>query len=125
MTKDILLRIKAQIIGIRAEDFTTEQVSGREEQYTGRAEAYVPEGLLKDFKKKGIPLEELYQTDSQGIRSTPVLWENQFLILRGDQSVKKTLLETADKAPLVIVKGIITRAGRGDENHPPGGSEPD
>ena len=36
VTKDILLRIKAQITGIRAEDFQTEQVLGREEQYKGR-----------------------------------------------------------------------------------------
>ena len=146
VTKDILLRIKAQIIGIRAEDFTTEQVSGREEQYTGRTQVYVPEELLKEFKKKGIPLESLYQTDDQGVQSTPELWENQFLILTGDQSVKKTLLgrvengravplrfkkskpygitprnagqyflqealmETADKAPLVIVKGMAGTA---------------
>ena len=43
VTKDILLRIKAQIIGIRAEDFITEQVSDRDGQYTGRAEVYAPE----------------------------------------------------------------------------------
>ena len=146
VTKDILLRIKAQIIGIRAEDFTTEQVSGHEEQYEGRAEVYVPEALMKDFNKKGIPLEVLYQTDSQGMRIVPDLWENQFLILRADQSVKKTqlgrvengravplrykkskpygisprnagqhflqeaLMETADKAPLVIVKGMAGTA---------------
>ena len=146
VTKDILLRIKAQIIGIRAEDFTTEQVSGREEQYTGRAQVYVPEELLKEFKKKGVPLESLYQTDDQGVQRAPELWENQFLILTGDQSVKKTLLgrvengravplrfkkskpygitprnagqyflqealmETADKAPLVIVKGMAGTA---------------
>lgn len=33
VTKDILLRIKAQLLDIRAEDFTTEQVVGHEEQY--------------------------------------------------------------------------------------------
>lgn len=55
VTKDILLRIKAQIIGIRAEDFMTEQAPGRDGQYTGRAEVYAPEESFKDFKKKGIP----------------------------------------------------------------------
>ena len=35
VTKDILLRIKAQIIGIRAEDYTTEQVVEYEGQYRG------------------------------------------------------------------------------------------
>ena len=92
VTKDILLRIKAQIIGIRAEDFAAEQVSGREEQYTGRAEAYVPEEQLKDFKKKGIPAQALYQVDEEGNTSQVFLEENQFVVLKGDQSAKKTLL---------------------------------
>lgn len=54
VTKDILLRIKAQIIGIRAEDFITEQVSDRDEQYTGRCEVFIPEEDVKEFKKKGF-----------------------------------------------------------------------
>lgn len=45
VTKDILLRLKAQIVGIRAEDFEREQVSDREEQYEGRVEVYAPEVL--------------------------------------------------------------------------------
>ena len=92
VTKDILLRIKAQMIGIRAEDFAAEQVSGRDEQYTGRAEAYVPEEQLKDFKKKGIPAQVLYQVDEAGNTSQVFLEENQFVVLKGDQSAKKTLL---------------------------------
>ena len=41
VTKDILVRIKAQMMGIEAEDFTTEQAPVSEEQYTGRYEVYV------------------------------------------------------------------------------------
>ena len=55
VTKDLLLRVKAQIIGVRAEDFTTEQVTQEGGQYEGRIQVYVPEELFKDFKKKGIP----------------------------------------------------------------------
>ena len=146
VTKDILLRIKAQIIGIRAEDFAAEQVSGRDEQYTGRAEAYVPEEQLKDFKKKGIPAQALYQVDEEGNTSQVSLEENQFVVIKGDQSAKKTLLgrmeggrvvpltykkskpygvsprnagqyflqealmQPAEKAPLVIVKGAAGTA---------------
>src|SRR5699024_8286168 len=55
VTKDLLLRIKAQILGICAQDFTTDQVLERENQYSGRCELYVPEELFKDFKKKGVP----------------------------------------------------------------------
>lgn len=92
VTKDILLRIKAQIIGIRAEDFTTEQVSGREEQYTGRIEVFAPEENFKDFKKKGISADRVYITDESGAKSSPKLFENQFVILKADQSTRKTVL---------------------------------
>ena len=71
VTKDILLRIKAQIIGIRAEDYTTEQVVEYEGQYKGRIEVYVPEEKFKDFKKKGVPVEEVYLSDEFGNRIVP------------------------------------------------------
>ena len=142
VTKDILLRIKAQLLGIQAEDFTTEQVAGHEEQYLGRKEVFVSEELFKDFKKKGVPVEHVYCCDSNGICSRPELFENEFVILKADQSAKKTqlgrvekgvirkleyrkatpygvtprnagqyflqeaLMQPAEKAPLVIVKGM-------------------
>ena len=142
VTKDILLRIKAQLLGIQAEDFTTEQVAGHEEQYLGRKEVFVPEVLFKDFKKKGIPVDEVYQLDENEKAFCPNLLENQFVIIKSDQARKKThlgrvehgilrklefkksspygisprnagqyflqeaLMQPAEKAPLVIVKGM-------------------
>jgi PhoH-like ATPase len=92
VTKDILLRIKAQIIGVKAEDFTTEQVPERDEQYPGRIEVYVPEDSFKDFKKKGISSECVYIIDEAGERKIPQLKQNEFVILKADQSTKKTVL---------------------------------
>lgn len=92
VTKDILLRIKAQIIGIRAEDFTTEQVSDKGGQYQGRTEVYVPEDLFHAFKKNGIPMDAVYTADSEGSHSGVRLEENEFVILKADQSTKKTQL---------------------------------
>lgn len=142
VTKDLLLRIKAQILGICAEDFTTDQVLEHENQYSGRCELYVPEEVFKDFKKKGVPVDQVYVLNEQGESCVPKLVENQFVILRADQSAKKThlgrvaggvirklefrksspygitprnagqyflqeaLMQPADKAPLVIVKGM-------------------
>lgn len=142
VTKDLLLRIKAQILGICAEDFTTDQVLERENQYSGRCELYVPEDLFKEFKKKGVPVEKAYAVDEKGTPYYPSLAENQFVILKADQSSKKThlgrvergvirkleyrksspygisprnagqyflqeaLMQPAEKAPLVIVKGM-------------------
>ena len=39
VTKDLVLRLKAQILGIEAQDFSTEQVKAGDEQYMGRVEA--------------------------------------------------------------------------------------
>lgn len=142
VTKDLLLRIKAQILGIQAEDFMAEQVLEHENQYRGRCEVYVPETLFKEFKKKGISVDQVYQINEQGESYCPSLTENQFVILKADQSTKKThlgrvekgmirklefrksspygvsprnagqyflqeaLMQPAEKAPLVIVKGM-------------------
>lgn len=142
VTKDLLLRIKAQILGICAEDFTTDQVLERENQYNGRSEVYVPEEYFRNFKKKGVPVDRVYEVSEEGESRVPELAENQFVILRADQSAKKTqlgrvengvirkleyrksspygisprnagqyflqeaLMQPADKAPLVIVKGM-------------------
>ena len=146
VTKDLVLRIKADILGIQAEDFTTEQVSPDDALYTGRAEVYLPEELAKEFKKSGVPVEAVYEADENGEKKTPVLTENEFLVLKLDQSSKKTLLGRvegkrivplvykksrpygvsprnvgqyfiqealmtgADKAPLVIIKGMAGTA---------------
>lgn len=141
VTKDVLLRIKAQVLGIQAEDFTTEQVAEHKEQYRGRAEVYVPEKVFSEFKKKGIPTELAYTVNEEGTALPVELFENQFVLLKADQSDKKTqlgrvengfirkldyknklpygvkprnagqyfmqeaLMQPAQKAPLVIIKG--------------------
>ena len=92
VTKDIVLRLKAQILGIEAEDFERERISEEESLYTGRIEVYFPEDKVKEFKKKGIFLEDAYQSDEEGNVTIPEFHENEFVILRPDQSVKKTLL---------------------------------
>ena len=51
-----------------------------------------PEDKVKEFKKKGILLTEVYQSDENGNHSIPEFHENEFVILTPDQSDKKTLL---------------------------------
>lgn len=92
VTKDLLLRIKAQMLGICAEDFTTDQVLEHENQYSGRCELYVPEELFKEFKKKGVPVDQTYVLGEDGENYVPKLEENQFVVLKSDQSAKKTQL---------------------------------
>ena len=101
MTKDIVLRLKAQIMGIQAEDFEREQISDDDAQYTGRTEVYIPEDKVKEFKKKGISLEEVYQSDEEGNHTIPEFHENEFVILKPDQSTKKTLLGRVSSGKIV------------------------
>ncbi|WP_026492495.1 PhoH family protein [Butyrivibrio sp. XPD2002] len=146
VTKDILMRIKAQLLGIKAQDFTTEQVVSHGEQYSGRIRVYAPEEIFKEFRRKGVPVDAVYTCDENGDKVKPELYENQFVILQGDQSTNKTqmgrvdhgvirklefekaqpygvtprnagqyflqeaLMQPAEKAPLVIVKGMAGTA---------------
>ena len=59
VTKDLILRMKAQMLGIRAEDFAAEQASDWEQPYMGRIEVYVPESDFKDFTKTSLSLSKL------------------------------------------------------------------
>lgn len=107
VTKDILLRIKAQILGIQADDYTTEQVANEFSQYTGRCEVYATEESFKDFKKKGLALSEIYQVDNDGNKLPISLTINEFLIIQADQSNHKTHLGRFDGdrvVPLIYKK---------------------
>ena len=75
-----------------------------EEQYTGRCEAYVSEKKFENFKKKPISPDDLYQVDESGGRLSVALVPNQFVILRADQSVKKTQLGRFDGKHVVPLK---------------------
>lgn len=107
VTKDLVLRIKAQIIGVNAEDYTTEQICKDDANYTGRTVVYIPDDKIKEFKKKGIDSDLVYQSDEEGNISSVKLTENEFVILKSDISTKKSLLGrvSGDKiVPLVYKK---------------------
>lgn len=101
VTKDILMRIKAQMLGIEAEDFTTEQAPEHDKQYTGRAEVYVDETLFDAFPERPLAPQEIYQVTADGERQTVALTANQFLILHADQSHGKTQLGRFDGQRIV------------------------
>ena len=92
VSRDMVARIRAQMMGVPAEDFTTDRLPDGAQPYTGRTEVYIPDGLLTTFKKKGTPAEELYTVDGAGERKPVSLTENQFVLLRSDTEPKKTML---------------------------------
>ena len=92
VTRDMVARIRAQMMGVPAEDFTTDRLPEEAQPYAGRAEVYVPDGLLAGFKKRGVPAEALYTADETGRQRPAALTENQFVLLRSDTEEKKTML---------------------------------
>lgn len=92
VTKDLVLRLKAQILGIEAQDFSTEQVKAGDEQYMGRVEAYVPERDFEKFTTEGVSVASLYQCDEEGNQLPLTLYQNEFVLLKADASLRKTHL---------------------------------
>ena len=141
VTKDLVLRLKAQVLNIEAQDFSTEQVLPEKNGYTGRQTCYVPESDFDAFLEEGIDASRLYQIDGDAQRYDVTVQENEFIILQADASLRKThlgrvhkgrvipltysrvspygikprnagqyfmqeaLMQSAEEAPLVIIKG--------------------
>lgn len=101
VTKDILLRIKSQILGIKSEDYTTEQVADGSRQYTGRIELFTSEDTFKNFKKSGVKIEHVYTSDENGVQRKPDLHENEFVVLQADESSRKTQLGKVEGQKIV------------------------
>ncbi|MDF2595681.1 MAG: PhoH family protein [Clostridia bacterium] len=116
VTKDILVRLKSQRIGIAAEDFTTEQSPHLQEQYTGRLEVYASDHAMSDFKKKGLLPEQVYQytkVETQISDSLPSVVKpeicpvyNQFFIIHSETNEKKTLLGRFNGKRIVPLKSL-------------------
>ena len=105
VTKDIIVRLKSQMLGIPAEDFTTEQSPQIEAQYTGRMDVFTPDKYMAEFKKKGISPKYIYVME--GDDKIPVSPEiNQFFIIHSETSNKKTLLGRYDGNAIVPLKSL-------------------
>lgn len=89
VTKDIFLRIKADILDIPAQDYRNEQVVDLSEQYTGWKEEFVPDEIIDALHLNGkMPWEGEYLT-------------NQFLILKSSSNPKKSILARYNGQQLV------------------------
>ena len=92
VTKDLLLRMKAGVLGIISEDYLNQQVQNPQYLYKGRQHCYANEDYFSDFNSQGIDIDELYNVDEKGERFNLELTENEFVIIYADRSLKKTLL---------------------------------
>ena len=92
VTKDVNLRIRADAMGLHAEDYDVEQIT-IEELYSGNVELQVSAGLVSIFYQEGRVALDVLRSDSGG----PELFSNQYVLLRARDG-SSTALGRVDKA---------------------------
>lgn len=105
VSKDTLVRIKADAVDLRAEDFLSDRISEKEESYTGYALFHVETEIIDHFYQNGfidlhtwMPSEEVYP--------------NQFLILKDHLSPSKSAIGSVSSDKKFLKKLAL-------ENHEP------
>ena len=95
VTKDLVLRLKAQILGIEAQDFSTEN-----EFIILKADQSVKKTHLGRVEGKKVVSLEFRKSQPYGIKPRNA----------GQYFLQEALMKSAEKAPLVIVKGMAGTA---------------
>lgn len=111
VTKDIFERIKADIIGIIAQDFFAEQVPSFDEQYKGRTDVYTTELKLNEFYNKGklFPEDVFNFSHDFGKKEEVEFVTNQFLIIHSCNNEKQTALGRFDGKEIVTLNFLQER----------------
>ncbi|NRD78737.1 PhoH family protein [Bacillus sp. BRMEA1] len=99
VSKDALVRVKADAIGLMAEDFLNDRVVEIDHIYTGFLEVYVPIELLGRFYEKG----ELFLSD---IANHP-FYPNQFLIMKDALGSSASAIGMVEKESKKVKKLVI------------------
>jgi PhoH-like ATPase len=98
VSRDTIMRIKADIMGIKAEDFTTEQAPSPDEQYTGRREVFTTIKKLNGFYKDGsdgkLKPKDIYEYNEVGTKCfiDQELVLNEFYVIRNEENAKQSAL---------------------------------
>jgi PhoH-like ATPase len=86
VSKDINMRVKAQALGLMAEDYRYDQIIDIDEMFTGHRDLVVPEDVIADlYRDRSVPL------DRAGELSRP-LAPNEFVMLTGGAPSSPTAL---------------------------------
>jgi PhoH-like ATPase len=94
VTNDISMRLKADIIGIRAEEYRTEKAPAPDEQYKGRREVTVPEKTLALLcREKAVAAEDAEAGDAA---------PNEFFSLAGENGGGRAMAVHDDGFLLLI-----------------------
>jgi PhoH-like ATPase len=106
VSKDVLLRVKAEAIGVAAQDFTNDKVP-QADSYLGREEVFVKGELLTNFYHLVggmLPKNELYHFTPEGRSVRARLEINQFLLVTAMENERQTALARFDGQDVVSFK---------------------
>ena len=91
VTKDINMRVKAEALGLLAEDYKADQIVEPSEMYTGHAEVMVSQEMLDQFyREKTLPVNGALAEDGRRF------FANQFLMLVCKEAPSVTALARYD-----------------------------
>ncbi|MFN7250987.1 MAG: PhoH family protein [Anaerobacillus sp.] len=95
VSKDALMRVKADAIGIQAEDFLSDRVLTSDHIYSGYVEVYVGlEVLNKYYKEQKIDIKELRYKN---------IYPNQFVILKDELGSSASAIGKVDKDCRLVI----------------------
>ncbi|MBF8417700.1 PhoH family protein [Heyndrickxia coagulans] len=96
VSKDALVRVKADALGLLAEDFLNDRVVSLDHLYTGQMEMYIGPDLLKRFyEKQELALSEI---------ANHPFYPNQFLILKDALGSSASAIGIVDQAGKTVRK---------------------
>lgn len=99
VSKDINMRVKAEALGLSAEDYRADQIVEPSEMYTGHTELRVPQALLdKFYREKSLTVNGEFK--EEGITVYP----NQFLMLVAKESPSVTALARYDGVNIELLR---------------------
>lgn len=99
VSKDTLVRVKADAIGLTAQDFLNDRVVEIDHIYSGLQELFVPKEALNSFYEKGsLPLSAL---------TTKLLYPNQFVLLKDALGGSSSAIGIVDRTVTLVKKMIF------------------
>jgi PhoH-like ATPase len=85
VSKDVLVRVKADVLGITAQDYLTDRIAADSEQYMGQITLHVHPSVIDDFyNHRFLSVNQL--------RLNMKLLPNEFVILRDEMGTSKSAL---------------------------------
>ncbi|UQZ45895.1 PhoH family protein [Bacillus sp. PK3-037] len=99
VSKDVLVRVKADAIGLLAEDFLNDRVVDNDEMYSGYKDLYINQQLFSSFYgKKQISVQDMKQ---------PAFYPNQFALMKDELGGSSSAVGIADKTGTVLKRLVF------------------